>query len=101
MGPGLLFIALLLFVINSIVSKYNLIFWFCKEKMVMVKEGELSRFEVEGWAARDNSGILSPINFTRRFQGWLTLFISWILSASLEAFDVSLALRGKTKAAEK
>lgn len=69
MGPGLLFIALLLFVINSILSKCNLIFWFCKEKMVMVKERELSRFEVEGWAARDDSGILSPINFTRRETG--------------------------------
>nr|ABK21490.1 unknown [Picea sitchensis] len=39
--------------------------------MVMVNEGELSRFEVEveGWAARDDSGILSPINFTRRKTG--------------------------------
>jgi hypothetical protein len=32
----------------------------------MVKEGELSRFEVEGWVARNESDILSPINFTRK-----------------------------------
>lgn len=30
---------------------------------------ELGRFNVEGWAARDESGILSPFNFTRRKTG--------------------------------
>jgi cinnamyl-alcohol dehydrogenase len=37
----------------------------------MVKEEELRRLEVnvEGWAARDDSGILSPFNFTRRKTG--------------------------------
>nr|ABK26008.1 unknown [Picea sitchensis] len=37
----------------------------------MVNEGESGRFEVEveGWAAKDESGILSPFNFTRRKTG--------------------------------
>lgn len=97
MGPGLLFIALLLFVINSILSKCNLIFWFCKEKMVMVKEGELSRFEVEGWAARDDSGILSPINFTRGFEGWLTLFIcKWMVKSSFISLNVLICIGRET-----
>jgi hypothetical protein len=37
----------------------------CCEEEKMVKE--VGRFNVEGWAARDESGILSPFNFTRRF----------------------------------
>eukprot|EP01018_Ginkgo_biloba_P015602 Gb_09488 [translate_table: standard] len=34
----------------------------------MVKEGE-TQFDVQGWAARDESGVLSPFNFTRRPTG--------------------------------
>eukprot|EP01018_Ginkgo_biloba_P015605 Gb_34699 [translate_table: standard] len=34
----------------------------------MTNEGE-TRFDVQGWAARDKTGVLSPFNFTRRPTG--------------------------------
>ena len=39
-----------------------MVIWFGEEKTVK----DVGRFNVEGWAARDISGILSPFNFTRR-----------------------------------
>eukprot|EP00253_Pinus_taeda_P036259 PITA_36259 len=35
----------------------------------MMKKGESGGFEVKGWAAMDDSGVLSPFNFTRRKTG--------------------------------
>eukprot|EP01018_Ginkgo_biloba_P015603 Gb_09487 [translate_table: standard] len=48
----------------------------------MVKEGE-TRFDVQGWAARDESGVLSPFNFTRRF---LLTYVTDLRTLSVKNF---------------